>query len=73
MGDFKLKTSESYVVPEHLIVNATKKRRQMFLLMESVYNEKTDFNSRLLGLRELKDRLIEKIKDCNDQIEAINE
>jgi len=62
MGDFKLKTDKNYVVPEDLIVNATKKRRQMFLLQESVFNLKTDFNSRLFGLRELKERLIKTIK-----------
>lgn len=73
MGDFKLKTSDNYVVPEALIVNATKKRRQMFLLQESVFNEKTDFNSRLFGLRELKERLIDKIREYNIEIDAINE
>ena len=72
MGDFKLKTDKNYVVPEDLIVNATKKRRQMFLLQESVFNLKTDFNSRLFGLRELKERLIKTIKQCNCEIEEIN-
>ena len=44
----------------------------MFLLQESVFNLKTDFNSRLFGLRELKERLIKTIKQCNCEIEEIN-
>ena len=59
MGDFKLKTSPDYVVPKSLCVNASQKRRQMFLLMESSHNLKMELNSRLLALRENKSRLID--------------
>ena len=31
MGDFKLKTDENYVVPEHQRINADKKRRQVLM------------------------------------------
>mmetsp|Transcript_13054 Transcript_13054/g.24383 ORF Transcript_13054/g.24383 Transcript_13054/m.24383 type:complete len:1620 (+) Transcript_13054:1554-6413(+) len=72
IGDFKLKTSPDYVVPEHLCLNAEKKRRQMITLMEAVRNLKVDFNSRMLGLRELKTRLIERISMYNERIREIN-
>jgi WD40 repeat protein len=72
VGDFKLKTSADYVVPEHLCLNAEKKRRQMIMLMESVRNLKVDFNSRMLGLRELKSRLIERISIYNQRIREVN-
>lgn len=72
MGDFKLKTSPDYVVPKNLCVNASQKRRQMFLLMESSHNLKMELNSRLLALRENKVRLIDWIKEQNSIIREIN-
>ncbi len=36
MGDYKLKTDPEYVVPEHLRINAEKKRRQM-VCSSSIY------------------------------------
>ena len=72
MGDFKLKTSPDYVVPKSLCVNASQKRRQMFLLMESSHNLKMEVNSRLLALRENKSRLIDWIKEQNRVISEIN-
>ena len=72
LGDFKLKTSSDYVVPKNLCVNASQKRRQMFLLMESSHNLKMELNNRLLALRENKSRLIEWIKEQNAVIREIN-
>ena len=72
MGDFKLKTSPDYVVPKNLCVNASQKRRQMFLLMESSHNLKMELNSRLLALRENKSRLIDWVKEQNRVIAEIN-
>ena len=37
MGDFSLKSDDSYVVPEAQRVNAQKKRRQIVLLDESIH------------------------------------
>ena len=40
MGDAKLKTAKDYVVPEHLRMNALKKRNQLLTLEELVrYNK----------------------------------
>jgi len=37
MGDYKLKSDDKYVVPEHQRINAEKKRRELVLLEESVF------------------------------------
>ncbi|XP_070551975.1 cilia- and flagella-associated protein 44-like isoform X2 [Ptychodera flava] len=61
MGDYKLKTAKDYTVPEHLRMNALKKRNQLLLLIEEIYNHKMHFNGRLITLRDKKISLIEKI------------
>ena len=43
-GDFKLKLSADYIVPENLRVNFSKKRQQMILLENSIHKLKCDFN-----------------------------
>eukprot|EP00002_Diphylleia_rotans_P014287 TRINITY_DN2784_c0_g1_i6.p1 TRINITY_DN2784_c0_g1~~TRINITY_DN2784_c0_g1_i6.p1 ORF type:complete len:1834 (-),score=489.32 TRINITY_DN2784_c0_g1_i6:186-5687(-) len=73
MGDYKLKTDDDYIVPEHQRVNAEKKRRQMILLEESVFSIKMDFNERLLALRDLKMRIIDRVKSDNIRIREINQ
>ena len=40
MGDYKLKSDKTYVVPDNLRVNAEKKLRQMVLLEESIFTLK---------------------------------
>ena len=65
MGDYKLKTGETYVVPESERIDAEKKLRQMMLLMESVHNLKHDHNSTVLELRSKKQRIIDLIKQDN--------
>ena len=36
MGDFKLKTAKNFSVPEHLRINAEKKRTQLVVMEEKV-------------------------------------
>jgi len=43
-GDFKLKQSPDYTVPENQRVNFSKKRQQMVLLEGSIHKLKVDFN-----------------------------
>ena len=71
MGDYKLKTSPNYVVPEEQRVNALKKRKQMDLLQEKMHDTKMQFNAKLLELRELKHRLIEQIQDDNRILQTL--
>ncbi|TYZ67625.1 hypothetical protein PybrP1_000869, partial [[Pythium] brassicae (nom. inval.)] len=71
MGDYKLKSAASYVVPEEQRVNAAKKRRQMALLEEKLYEARLGFNAKLLELRELKLLLITELKQDQARLESL--
>ncbi|EPZ33083.1 PAS domain-containing protein [Rozella allomycis CSF55] len=62
MGDYKLKSSSNYIVPENERINADKKKKQMTLLKESIRTLKQSF----------KGLLIEEIKSKNELIKKIN-
>merc|ERR1719478_1645181 len=62
MGNYMLKTSEDYQVPENQRMNAEKKRRQMFLLEESMHAIKTEFNQRVLALRDFRRQVQEEVQ-----------
>ena len=53
-------------------MNVSKQRKHMFLLEEFIYNTKMKFNHDILGLKEKKKALIEKITQYNSRIEEIN-
>ena len=57
LGNYMLKTAADYKVPESQRVNAEKKRRQMFLLEESVHAIKIEFTQKILALREYKEEV----------------
>ncbi|CAE7864174.1 CFAP44 [Symbiodinium microadriaticum] len=69
LGNYMLKTSQDYqagewfwakfrpTVPENQRMNAEKKRRQMFLLEESIHAIKTEFNQRVLALRDFRQQV----------------
>jgi WD40 repeat protein len=61
MGNFKLKSSSDYIVPEDQRVNADKKRVQIVLLREQMFNRKRAFNVKLLALRDKKVKLVDQI------------
>ena len=73
LGDYKIKTSEDYEVPEDQQVNAEKKRRQMILLEESIRNIKVKFNKRLIDVRDSKGQVVLAIAAFNARIRAIDE
>eukprot|EP00762_Andalucia_godoyi_P008715 ANDGO_00431.mRNA.1 Cilia- and flagella-associated protein 44 len=62
MGDYPLKLDPAYTVPEHARVNADKKRRQILLLLESIYSLRVEFNERLFAMRDLKKRMIPSLQ-----------
>merc|ERR1712232_776446 len=62
LGNYMLKTSDSYQVPENQRMNAEKKRRQMFLLEESMHAIKTEFNHRVLALRDFRQQVRQEVK-----------
>lgn len=72
-GDYKLKMSAEYIVPERERVNAEKKRQQMILLENSIFNLKVDFNKNLEELKfKRKTEIIELAKQSNKRILEIN-
>jgi hypothetical protein len=73
LGDFKLKSSDKYDVPESQRMNVSKKRKHMFLLEEFLHSMKMKFNSEIIALRGRKHAIIQKITSYNTQIEEINE
>ncbi|KAK9811670.1 hypothetical protein WJX72_008037 [[Myrmecia] bisecta] len=72
MGDFKLKSDPSYVVPEAQRVNTQSKRRQMLLLEEAMYRMKMEFNKRFLALRDVKKRVCSEIGQRNVRLREVN-
>ena len=57
-GMYDLKTSPDYEVPEHMQINAQKKRQQMVLLEGSIHRLKVDFNNKILELKHRKKDII---------------
>lgn len=72
MGDYKLKSSDSYVVPEQQRVNVERKRRQIVLLQESVHFIKMGLNERFLAMRDLKKRITTNVKKDNARLSELN-
>ncbi|CEO97919.1 unnamed protein product (mitochondrion) [Plasmodiophora brassicae] len=72
MGDYKLKSSPTYVVPLSARVNAEQKRRQMLLILESFQCIRMGFNERFLALRDLKKRLTVQIVADNARVRELN-
>lgn len=72
-GDFKLKLSADYIVPENLRVNFSKKRQQMILLENSIFKLKCDFNSKIAELKIRKTQIIDRVKVLNKRLKFLNE
>ncbi|XP_033757971.1 cilia- and flagella-associated protein 44-like isoform X3 [Pecten maximus] len=71
MGDYKLKTAQDYVVPDHLRMNVEKARGRLLILKDIIHEQKYHFNLRLLKLRDKKLHVIEVIKELIQQLENI--
>ncbi|KAF6034679.1 hypothetical protein EB796_007012 [Bugula neritina] len=61
MGDYKLKTADDYVVPDHLRMNVEKAIMKLLVLKEIIHEVKYGFNKRVLSLRDRKMGIIEQI------------
>ena len=72
LGDYKIKTSDNYEVPEDQQVNADKKKKQLVLLLESIHNIKVKFNKRLIAARDAKCVTYKSVKAFNDRIRSID-
>mmetsp|Transcript_56075 Transcript_56075/g.128731 ORF Transcript_56075/g.128731 Transcript_56075/m.128731 type:complete len:1947 (-) Transcript_56075:224-6064(-) len=73
LGDYKLKSSKNYQVPENQRMNAEKKRRQMFLLEESTHAIRTEFNQRVLSLRDFRQQVREEVERDYEILQSIDE
>ncbi|XP_019642802.1 PREDICTED: cilia- and flagella-associated protein 44-like isoform X3 [Branchiostoma belcheri] len=71
MGDVKLKTAKDYTVPEHLRMNAEKKRNQLIVLRGLIHHQKELFNRRVYALRQEKIGVIEEIQQHVTALEAL--
>lgn len=54
LGDYKLKGSPNFVVPDDQRMNVSKKRKHIFLLEELIYETKMKFNNEIKHLRDQK-------------------
>jgi len=72
MGDYKLKTSEDYVVPQSQRTDADKKKKEIVLQQFQVYKAKSEFNGRWLALRRVKRDIIGAVAEHRAHIEALS-
>ncbi|XP_048458506.1 cilia- and flagella-associated protein 44-like, partial [Rhincodon typus] len=71
MGDFKLKTAPDYTVPEHLRINAEKKRNQLVRLEESIHELKVAMSEKVVYLRDTKVNIIKQITSFTEELRLI--
>lgn len=71
-GDFKLKISPEYTVPENQRINFQKKRQQMVLLEGSIHKLKVDFNQKIQELKIRKKEIVEHVEGLNSRLGEIN-
>ncbi|XP_075448975.1 cilia- and flagella-associated protein 44 isoform X2 [Ascaphus truei] len=71
MGDFHLKTAKDYTVPEHLRMNAARKRKELAVLESMIHEQKSAMNRWILSLRDLKVASIEEIQRLVLEVEVI--
>jgi hypothetical protein len=72
-GDYKLKLSADFIVPESMRVNFSKKRQQMILLENSIYKLKCDFNQKVSELKVRKKQIIDRVDFLNKRLTVLNE
>lgn len=72
IGDYKLKSSPDYEVPDKERMNMSKQKKHILLLEKFIYSVKMDFNKSIEKLREKKLQFIDKIKNTNVRIVEIN-
>ncbi|CAM4444167.1 unnamed protein product [Caretta caretta] len=71
MGDFKLKTATNYKIPEHMRMNAEKKKMQLRSLEVAIHEKKLTMNKWIISLRDLKVAVIEEIICLVQELKSI--
>ena len=72
-GEYHLKMSDAYEVPESEQVDFKKKRQQMILLEGSIHKIKVDFNIKVNDLRVRKQDIIASVKQHYERLALIND
>eukprot|EP00054_Salpingoeca_dolichothecata_P028412 m.215633 g.215633 ORF g.215633 m.215633 type:complete len:1145 (+) comp26213_c1_seq1:4271-7705(+) len=67
-GDYKLKTSDDYFVPESERVNASRKRDMLLQLRQHIFDAKTIFNQKVINMRERKRALVDTLSHKRQQL-----
>lgn len=60
------------MVPENERLNVSRKKKHLFLHYQYLFEEKKEFNSRLLHLKQTKHKIIEELEPFNQKLRAIN-
>ncbi|KAM9089291.1 cilia- and flagella-associated protein 44 isoform 1-T3 [Megaptera novaeangliae] len=71
MGDFNLKTAPDYKIPEHMRINAAKKKEELGYLDSMAYAKKVHMNKCIVSLRDLKVAVIEEIQCLVQELKNI--
>ncbi|XP_007945643.1 cilia- and flagella-associated protein 44 [Orycteropus afer afer] len=71
MGDFNLKTAPDYKIPEHMRMNAAKKKEELGILDALAHGKKMHMNKCILSLRDLKVAVIEEIQCLVQELKSI--
>lgn len=62
IGDYKLKSSKDYVVPDDQQVTTKRKRHELLLLRNQLFQYRRNYNKKLLALRDRKVQDISKVR-----------
>ncbi|VDL93794.1 unnamed protein product [Schistocephalus solidus] len=68
MGDYKLKSSPNYTVPEHERRTAKKTRLVLLSTMRQLSERQADFNHRVLRLRDKKANIIQQLRLLDEEL-----
>ncbi|XP_044522710.1 cilia- and flagella-associated protein 44 [Gracilinanus agilis] len=72
MGDFNLKTSPDYKIPEHMRINAAKKEEEIGILETMAHDKKFKMNKCIISLRDQKIAVIEEIQCLVQELKTIH-
>ncbi|TNN07796.1 Cilia- and flagella-associated protein [Schistosoma japonicum] len=72
LGDYKLKSSTNYVIPESMKLNTFEVKSKLINLVDHMYKLRHQFNVSLLMLRNKKMKILEKLKNIDKQLQENN-
>lgn len=71
LGDFKLKTSKDFIVPEEQRMNVYKAVERLMLIKNYLHENQMLFNNKLKAMRDKKVNLVNEINKSIDRLEQI--